>query len=416
MTIERLHEALNNGILNLSDIEQQIIMAEREELLARHPYTVYQGKDGSWYTYISDNTKKTKRRQIKRKTREGIEEVLLEHYRELEDNPTIKEVFEEWNERKLKLAKIKHSTFTRNEQIFKRHFDKFGEKFIKSVSEEDFSDFLEEQVVIFHLTAQGYVNLKSLVKGFLKRARKRNLIYFSVEDMLDRVDLCDRDFRTRVVDDEDEVFYDDEVKAIVSYCKGHISDINCVGVALMFATGLRVGEVVALRHCDILKPVIHVHATETRYRENDRMVFEVAENPKTPAGNRRVVVADSYEWVVDALDKYCPDREFIFTDSDGVRLHTQAVRKRLYQICEKLHIKVRSPHKARKTYGSILLDNGVDSKFIEKQMGHTAISCTEHYYHRDRRYLQEKLDIINSIPQFKQVNDCLNDTIGEHCK
>lgn len=73
------------------------------------------------------------------------------------------------------------------------------------------------------------------------------------------------------------------------------------------------------------------------------------------------------------------------------------------QICRKVGIAARSPHKARKTYGTILLDNSVDYKIIEKQMGHTDISCTELHYHRDRRRLEKKREIFNSIPEFKDL-------------
>jgi len=82
-------------------------------------------------------------------------------------------------------------------------------------------------------------------------------------------------------------------------------------------------------------------------------------------------------------------------------MHTNQIRKRLYQICKKLDIPLRSPHKLRKTYGTILLDNHVDSKVIEKQMGHTDISTTELHYHRDRKRAQQKREIINSITELK---------------
>ena len=44
----------------------------------------------------------------------------------------------------------------------------------------------------------------------------------------------------------------------------------------------------------------------------------------------------------------------------------------------------KSPHKIRKTYGSILLDNHIDNKLIIEQMGRTDIRCTEEHYHRNR--------------------------------
>ena len=70
---------------------------------------------------------------------------------------------------------------------------------------------------------------------------------------------------------------------------------------------------------------------------------------------------------------------------DGERILTQAMRMRFKRICKKLGIFHKSPHKIRKTYGSILLDNQIDNKLIMEQMGHTDILCTEEHYHRNRK-------------------------------
>ncbi|MDE7030923.1 MAG: site-specific integrase, partial [Lachnospiraceae bacterium] len=58
-------------------------------------------------------------------------------------------------------------------------------------------------------------------------------------------------------------------------------------------------------------------------------------------------------------------------------------------------------HKIRKTYGSILLDNHIDNKVIIDQMGHTDILCTEEHYHRNRKSIDVKSQLISSIPEFQ---------------
>ena len=78
----------------------------------------------------------------------------------------------------------------------------------------------------------------------------------------------------------------------------------------------------------------------------------------------------------------------------------QSIRMRMKRICKKLDILYKSPHKARKTYGSILLDNHIDNNMIIGQMGHTDILCTEKHYHRNRKSMSHKVDVINNIPEF----------------
>ena len=77
------------------------------------------------------------------------------------------------------------------------------------------------------------------------------------------------------------------------------------------------------------------------------------------------------------------------------------MRMRLKRVCKKLNIYHKSPHKIRKTYGTILLDHNVDNRLIMEQMGHTDIACTENHYHRNRRSLDAKSQILSSIPEFK---------------
>ena len=58
------------------------------------------------------------------------------------------------------------------------------------------------------------------------------------------------------------------------------------------------------------------------------------------------------------------------------------------------------PYCPRKPCGSILLDNCVDNRLIIDLMGHTDIAMTEGHYHRNRRSLERKAQILSSIPEF----------------
>ena len=386
-----LNELLKNGILDKTVI-CEIEAMKNQEYLKMHRYKIYQNKDGRWVTYLPG------RRRIQRKNKEELESLVIEYYKQNEADPTIADIFKEWNERRVNLNKIKLSTATRFDQDFDKFFSDFGKKRLSETSPNDISEFLEEQVAKYHLSRKAFANLKTLTKGIFKRAKKLGCFPYSVDMIFQDLDVSDADFKPKIVDDAKEIFYDDELELITAYCKERADDLSCLGVLLIFATGLRVGEVVTLKGTDILNGEIYVHRTETQFRLNGKNYFEVSEYPKTPAGVRRVIVPDSYLWLLDILKK---SKDYIFIGMHGKRMHTSQIRKRLYQICRNLEIPIRSPHKLRKTYGTILLDNHVDSKMIEKQMGHTDISTTELHYHRDRKRAQQKRDIINSIAELK---------------
>ncbi len=395
---EILQFIIKSGMLDLHDVQDSMEAMKRDELLKKHQYKIWQGKDGKWYTYLPDDKKG--RILKKRTTQKAIENDVVEYWKIQTENPTIKEVFGEWNDRRLELNKISKATHLRNKQVFKRHYKDFGEKKIKHISAEEFEEFLEEQIPEYQLTAKAFSNLKTVTRGFLKRAKKRKLISFNIDELFQDLDTSDVDFKKVIKEDYEEVFNESEMSLVMEYLKANPDMIN-LGILLMFVTGARVGEIVTLKHEDFDNNTFKIRRTETRFLgEDKKYVCEVKEFPKSQAGVRTAIIPEDFSWLVKAIRRQNPFGEYIFV-KNGKRISTQSVRMRLKRICAKLNIYHKSPHKIRKTYGTILLDNHLDNKLIMGQMGHTDILCTENHYHRNRKSVDQKIQIISSIPEFK---------------
>ena len=169
----------------------------------------------------------------------------------------------------------------------------------------------------------------------------------------------------------------------------------------MFLTGLRVGELVALKHSDCNGNAISIRRTEVRYLgDQGGYEYSIKEFPKTEAGLRTAIIPPDFAWVAERLKLQNAFGEYIFVESNK-RYTTNVIRTRLKKICKKLNIFPKSPHKIRKTYGTILIDNHVDARLITDLMGHTNILCTEQHYHRNRKTLNKKAQIIGNIPEFQ---------------
>lgn len=355
----------------------------------------------SSYINLEDLFQETARKLVKRSSRESLDDIIAEFYMAELENPTVKEVFEEWNDRRLELKKISDASHLRNRQIFNRHYKEFGKRKIKSLSVDELEDFLEEQIPEHNLTAKAFSNLKTVTRGFLKRAKKRKLINFSVEDVFVELDTSDADFNKVIKEDYEEVFDEEEMSTMVRYLESHLDTQN-LGILFMFVTGIRVGELVALRHDVFDGNAFKIRRTETRYLgEDKKYVYEIKEYPKTEAGVRTVVVPDDYAWLCSKIRMLNPFGEYVFVDSTGKRMTTNCMRSRLRRICSKLGIYHKSPHKIRKTYGTILFDNNVDNRLILDQMGHADVIVGETHYHRNRKTIEKKSYILSSIPDFK---------------
>lgn len=398
---EILQFIIQSGIINFDDVQNNMEAMKRKELLDKHLYKIWQGKDGKWYTYLPD---KEKGRILKKKsTREAVEKDVITYWKSELENPTITEVFNEWNDRRLELRKISSATHLRNKQLYNRHYEEFGKHRIKNITSREVCDFLEEQIPKFKLSAKGFSNLKTLTRGFLKRAKRLELIDFRIDEILAEIDYSEIEFNKNRKSESLQVFTDSEMDRIFEYTRYNM-DIENLGIMLMFVTGMRVGELVTLKWGDVGNggSYVSIRRTETRYRdkESGKLTYSVKESPKTEAGIRDVVIPKDYLWVLARMKRINPFTEFIF-EKNGERLHTEQIRKRLYRICRNVDIKQRGTHAIRKTYGSILLDNNIDQKLIIGQMGHTDIATTETFYHKNRRTNEEKSDILSEIPQLK---------------
>ena len=399
MRKEDIAFCLERGIIDIPDIQSIIEMEKHKKLIENHPYKPWQGKNGNWYVYLPDEKKG--RILKKRATKEGIEDVICDYQLTLIENPTLEEIFNEWNDRRRDLKKITKSSHSRMRQTFKRHFQEFGKKRIRNVSELEIIEFLEEQIPKYHLTSRSFESLKTIMRGILKRAKRQGYIYWSPESMFADLDVSDKQFFKSYKEDDEQVFDEEEMNRAIEYLKTNC-DIKNAGILLLFISGMRIGELVALKHEDLdpEENTVKIRRTEIRYcNDNDITVYEVQNYPKTKSGLREIVIPSSYQWLIRNLYYSSNNNEYVFMEN-GERLMTYHLRRREYAICRKLRIRKKSPHKIRATYDSILLDSNVDNRTIKDQMGHAEIRTSEIHYHRNRKSINRKREIIDSIAEF----------------
>ncbi len=134
---------------------------------------------------------------------------------------------------------------------------------------------------------------------------------------------------------------------------------------LLYATGIRVSELIALNVKDV-NLTLSVVRCETR-------------------GKSRVVPL--YKAAVRALTEYInevrpqlilhPEETALFVNLNGERMSRQGFWKIVKYYQEKAHIqKEITPHTLRHSFAAHLLENGADIKAIQEMMGHADISST----------------------------------------
>lgn len=390
-----LQYAVDHDMLDVQYVQDQIEMLKREELLKKHPYKIWQGKDGKWRTYLPDEEKG--RNMKKRNTEAEIEDLVAEYWKEKLENPTVRELYDEWITDKLKRKEIVKEIRDRYNRQFDESLQEFGKRRIKTIAEFDIEDTILNAIYEHDLTAKGYSNLRTLFYGIFKRAKKKKMVDFSITEVIADMDISKKSFRKVIKTDEELIFSEDETDEVINYIMESDLDILNLGILLYFKSGARPGELVALKPEDVMGRVLHIRRTEIFYKGDDgKNVYEVRDFPKTAAGIREVILPSSSEWILKEIRKLNPFGEYLF-ERNGERIRTYTFTSRLKTICRKLGIVKKSLNKIRKTYGTILLDNGVEESLVIAQMGHTDIKTTKRYYYRNRKNLQQKSEVIDKV-------------------
>ena len=378
--------AIDNGIIDIDTIQKKLEMNERKKYLEKHESEIWQGADGKWHTYILDSTKKDGRRRIKRASKTSLENELIKIYKEKQHDPNMEELFYMWTSKKMEYGEMQRQTFDRYERDFKRFFGNgMSERKVNYLSEEDLEDFIRLSIRQNDLTAKAWSNLRTLLNGMFKFARKRGYSKINISNFMQELDLSKKIFNVKIREDKDNVFTECEIEKIERYIKKNPS-LNGYGVLLAIYTGMRVGEIVALKHEDIYKNYLYVRRTQIRFKENGKDVYEIRNSPKTEAGTRKVAITPKLIPIINKLKLENFDNEYLFWDKEKGKIKTiHAMTCYLYRVCEKVGIPERSMHVLRKTYATRLINAGVDSSIIINQLGHSDINTTrEHYYYNDK--------------------------------
>ena len=389
---ELLKFAQENDIVDIKEIAASYEMKKYEQLLAQHPYDVWQGKNGNWYTYLPNEKKG--RVLKKRATEEKIKDCIVEYYN---NKPRVESVFNEWIERKLMYKEIQKGSADRYKTDFERFFVNtgFAKKKIKQIDSDELEDFIRRQIAEQNLTMKSYSGLRIIIRGMWMYAKKKKCTDISISEFFGDLDLSRKIFKKTVIEKEDQVFAEDEIPILVDYLKRNVTIWN-LGVLLVLQTGVRVGELSALKPGDWAGGnILKIRRTEIRYKNEDgKNVVDVREFAKTEAGMRDIILSDGGIETLRMIKEINPSGEYLFENSSGKRIRGNTFNKRLDLVLKAVGLHHRSIHKGRKTYGTTLIDAGCEDSLVMNQLGHTTIETSRKYYYFSNRTREHQIEQI----------------------
>ena len=349
--------------------------------MAKRGLNIYKRKDGRWegrfikdringkYVYgyvLGKSYTETKERLITSRTKwaNDVSEAL-------QNKTKLRTLGNEW----LKKAEafLKESTVAKYNEYCERYiWDVLGDYDISDITNANLTQFF------YDLTTSGGANGNGLqrstvtsVSGILRNIRNyaKNMGY-TVNYRVECVELKPKRCEKRVFD------VDEQVRLSV-YLLNNMNRIN-LGIYLSLYTGIRLGELCALRWEDISlterKMVISrtMQRIHHRSRETNKTKIVIT-SPKSESSKRVIPLTDA---LCEKLQPFYCEHGYLLTGDDTKFIEPRRMQYRFKTVLEECCIKDANFHALRHTFATQSMANGFDVKCLSEILGHSGVNIT----------------------------------------
>lgn len=165
-----------------------------------------------------------------------------------------------------------------------------------------------------------------------------------------------------------------------------------LAIPLLFSTGIRDGELCALKWRDIERKGLHVQSEMIEQRDKDGkfLGYKYVDHTKTVAGNRIIELSQEVIKILTLIKKTNLENGYSVQPNDFIFLRTyrgnvcecttRSFETRIKKYCRKANMNIlKSQHDARRTFATNLFYAGMNTKDIQSLMGHESLEQTMDY-------------------------------------
>ncbi|MDO5571654.1 MAG: tyrosine-type recombinase/integrase [Bacteroidales bacterium] len=300
-------------------------------------------------------------------------------------NKTVREISDAWKIEKRPY--VKQSTFAAYMLILENHINPFfGEGY----------ELREEQVQVFVL--------KKLNAGLSAKTIKDILIVlkmvmkFGVKNEWINYHEWDIKYPTVQSNKEIEVLTIKNHKRILNFIHDNFTFKN-LGIYVCLSTGLRIGEICALKwsDIDINTGTITVKRTIERIyiiEEEKKYTQLVINTPKTQNSFREIPMCKELISIIKPLKKIVNEEFYILTNENEAT-EPRTYRNYYKKLMEKLDIPPLKFHSLRHSFATRCIESNCDYKTVSVILGHSNISTTLNLYVHPN--MEQKKKCINKM-------------------
>jgi integrase len=326
-----------------------------------------------YYIYAKD------KEELERKTYEKKQE--LEQGKEIHDNPTIQLFYQRWAENRRN--SVKQATL-RAQQC---HFNTVSNIVIDGIAFKDYklSEVKAEDIRVIQ---------KTLLNGGNKARTVNEKIFFlshmfhdAINEQyitfnpcapvkpLKRTEVAARNTIHRALTPEETKLFFEQVQDSFYF------DVYRFAIQ----TGMRIGEIGALKNSDIYDGAIHISRTITRTIDGG---YCVGTETKTWHGKRTIPLNDAISEIIEhqrKLNRIMDGKisgidDLIFKAPGRGLLMATPIDRQIKTVCKKIGIEKFTCHAFRDTFATRCIEQGIEPRTLQDLLGHSDFSLTMNLY------------------------------------
>lgn len=371
----------------MKQMEQELV----QKILENHPYNIYYSEsEKAWRTYLPDETRKNKRKPVKRSSKENLENYLVNYYVEQNrqndrQNITLQQAYEKWLIFRRDYTSVKTKTIKENMNDWNKFFkdSDLANMPITEIKPIMLIRFFRSMTKDRTTTYKRMSNARSVLNGIFSWAIE--------EEIIEHNPVSDVNFKTftykPVEEQTDNVFTEQDTITLLTYLQGISDEPYALAIQLFFYLFIRIAEMKAIRWDDINwnEKTIYLHTQALVDNElKDDLTFSsrtvvVSDQMKggTSKGYRKEHLTEQAIVILKKAKKLNPHGEYVF-EPNGKLMTTDRFNRRLKKYCNECGVEYHSSHKIR-FYCASTAYNGDNIATISKFMGHSQVATTLHY-------------------------------------
>lgn len=403
---ELLQFAIQNGMIDTALVQEKIEMLKKKEILKKHPYKIWEGKDRYWHTYLPKED--GGRKPVKKKEQKDIEDVVVKYWAaHSSDERSFKARFDVWVERQ-RIRNRSGNTISRYMSDYDKCFQGYPieSKLITAISDEDIYKHLKAVIEKENITYKRVKSLFGYIKGVFEKSILDKLMtvvdnpcqYVDIETLKP---LC-REERSHTVKErtispkETEILLNKMHKP--NYRNKHANVVAYKAIELAMLTGMRVGELSGLmwKDIDYEEGVLIIRHSEKYDRSTKEYSIEATKNEKI----RYFPITDDIKRVFKETRELEETNgwlgEFVFMNKNG-RVHCRVISACMRNLTlSKEYEYSKSIHSIRRTVNSKMRCNGVSAQVAASLIGNTKEVNENHYSYNVEEYEKQKSYVENA--------------------